>query len=305
MNDIPPYHVPVLAQVVADWLVTDRNGIYVDATVGGGGHIRTLAARLDSVASLIGCDRDAEAIAHCRRTLPQSVSLFMCRFSELTSTLPQDIVGHVSGILMDLGVSSHQIDDPARGFSHRFDGPLDLRMDPLHGEPASELLARMTEIELTRILRNFGEESQARRIASAILRARDRHAITRTSELAEIINRAVPATHIKSLARVFQALRIAVNNELDELDAGLAQAWDLLKAGGRLAVLSYHSLEDRPVKLFMREQAQPAAPLRLPLNSSPPATGRLLTRKPITPDAEEIERNPRARSAKLRVIEKL
>jgi 16S rRNA (cytosine1402-N4)-methyltransferase len=305
MNDVAHYHVPVLEQVVAEWLVTDPSGVYLDATIGGGGHALAILSRLKPFSKLFGCDRDPEAIAHCRRTLPPGVALVACRLSELTATLPQVIVGQVSGILMDLGVSSHQIDDPARGFSHRFDGPLDLRMDPQHGQPASELLTQITEIELTRMLRNFGEESQARRIASAILRARNRHAITRTGELAEIISRAVPATHIKSLARVFQALRIAVNNELEELEAGLAQAWALLKSGGRLAVLSYHSLEDRPVKLFMRELAQPAVPLRLPLHSAPPATGRILTRKPITPDADEIARNPRARSAKLRIIEKL
>lgn len=211
-----------------------------------------------------------------------------------------------AGILMDLGISSHQLDTPHRGFSYSVNGPLDSRMDPEEGETATELLSRLDERELTRILREFGEDPQARRIARAIVHARQRSPIRETGELAEVISRAVPATRHKSLPRVFQALRITVNREMEELDQGLAAAWSLLRPGGRLVAISYHSLEDRRVKTFMRDKAAPPqSDLGLPINHEQTPAGRLLVKKPIVPTDEEIGRNPRARSAKLRALERI
>ena len=298
------FHVPVLGEQAIDLLITSPDGVYVDCTLGGGGHSRILLKRLSPRGRLIGCDRDADAITHARQVLPASVQFFQIPFSQIGVRL-REFAGEVSGVLMDLGVSSHQIDDAERGFSHRFAAPLDLRMDPTTGESARDLLARLDVRGLTNVIREFGEDSQAPRIARAIIRERERASIETTDHLARVISSAVPATRIKSLARVFQALRIAVNHELDELQSGLNGTWGLLAKSGRLVVISYHSLEDRIVKSFMHEKAHPASDPRLPYPLIDQATGQLLTRKPLVPDSDEIERNPRARSAKLRAIEKL
>jgi 16S rRNA (cytosine1402-N4)-methyltransferase len=206
---------------------------------------------------------------------------------------------------MDLGVSSHQLDTPKRGFSHRLTGPLDLRMDPSRGETAAELLRRLSVDELTSLIRDYGEDTQARRIARAIVEARLRQPVETTEALSHVISHSVPATRTKSLARVFQALRIAVNDELDELSRGLDTGWRLLRLGGRLVVITYHSLEDRITKTFMKALAAPVRDARDPLAADQPPRGRLLLKKPQTPDEDEIRRNPRARSAKLRAIEKV
>jgi 16S rRNA (cytosine1402-N4)-methyltransferase len=206
---------------------------------------------------------------------------------------------------MDLGVSSFQLDEAERGFSHRVSAPLDLRMDPSAGETAAQYLGRLTGDELTRVIREYGEDSQAARIARAIAHERKERPIETTDHLARVISEAVPATRAKSLARVFQALRIAVNHELEELGHGLQGAWNLLSHGGRLVVISYHSLEDRMVKEFMNEKAHPGSDPRLPFPPPSVASGQLLTRKVVTPTPDEIEINPRARSAKLRAIEKV
>jgi len=254
---------------------------------------------------LIGCDRDADAITHCRKTLPSNVHLFHCRFSEAIETLELLIGEGVSGVLMDLGMSSHQINKPARGFSYLTDGPLDLRMDRSRGKTAAELLAAGDDREIEGIIREFGEDPQAKRIARAIVVAQKRNPIRTTGDLADVIRRSVPATQHKSLPRVFQALRIAVNSEMEELDAGLTAGWSLLKPGGRLVVISYHSLEDRRVKQFMKNHSSLSNSgwgLEQEKKSSP--EGRLLTKKPMIPSAHEIQENPRARSAKLRAMER-
>lgn len=237
--------------------------------------------------------------------LPDRIVLWNIRFSDIASKLSDWSNDGFSGFLLDLGVSSHQLDAAERGFSYRFDGPLDLRMSAHAGESASDLLARLTETELRTLLRNLGEEPQANRIARAILRSRAAAPITTTGQLASIIRHSVPATAHKSLPRVFQALRIAVNNELEELDQVLTDTWELLRSGGRLCVISYHSLEDRPVKRFMQNKVHRPADLALPFAPPPPALGRFPVRGPVLPTAEEIARNSRARSAKLRVIEKI
>jgi 16S rRNA (cytosine1402-N4)-methyltransferase len=299
------YHVPVLGRQAVEILVTDPNGVYVDCTVGGGGHSRLIVKRLSSRGRLIGVDRDPDAIAHARQALPSSVQLFSIPFSQIALKL-RDSVGHgAAGILFDLGVSSFQLDQPQRGFSHRFSGPLDLRMDPTQGETAAEFIARAEPRELTRTIRDHGEDPQAVRIAKAITRERERTPIVTTDQLARVVSNAVPATRVKSLARVFQALRMQVNRELEELAAGLDGAWSLLSPSGRLVLISYHSLEDRIVKDFMKAKAHPEVDPRLPIPPKVNPSGRLLLRKPLIPEDSEIRQNPRSRSAKLRAIEKI
>lgn len=299
------YHIPVMGQEVVQWLISDPNGLYADFTVGGGGHSRLIRSQLGESGRVIGIDRDPDAIAEVRRTFPDSNELWNIRFSEILSKLFPLYGSVFLGILMDLGVSSHQLDEGARGFSYRDDGPLDLRMSQ-SGETATELLARLDEKTLKDILKTLGEEPQAARITKAVIRSRTETPISRTSQLAEIVRRAVPATAHKSLPRVFQALRMVVNREIEELHSGLDAAWQLLKPTGRLVVLTYHSLEDRPVKQFMQSKAKPVPPPLTDLFAPPPRPrGKYPIRGPLLPTPEEIAVNPRSRSAKLRVIEKL
>jgi 16S rRNA (cytosine1402-N4)-methyltransferase len=299
------YHVPVMGGQAIDLLMTTPDGVYVDCTVGGGGHSRLILERLSPRGTLIACDRDPDAIEHARTTLPSSVQLHPLPFSKISQHLRDHVSRGVSGVLFDLGVSSYQLDEASRGFSHRFAAPLDLRMDPTAGETAAELIARLDQKELIKMIRELGEDPQAARIARAIMRERDTAPIQSTDQLSRIISEAVPATRNKSLARVFQALRMTVNNELAELAAGLQGAWSLLSSGGRLVVISYHSLEDRAAKEFMRDKAHPASDPRLPFAEEPAPSGRLLARKPLSPSPEELQSNPRSRSAKLRGIEKI
>lgn len=298
------FHVPVFATQAVDMLVTDPEAVYADLTVGGGGHSVLILRRLAARGKLVGCDRDGEALAHARSVLPPAVSLFQCRFSEAEPLLRPLAAEGAAGVLMDLGVSSHQLDTPQRGFSHRYAGPLDLRMDQSRGETAAQLLRRLSVDNLTKVIRDYGEDPQARRIARAVVAAGLREPIETTEALARIISHSVAATRTKSLARVFQALRIAVNDELNELSHGLETAWRLLRPGGRLVVITYHSLEDRITKTFMKALAAPVRDARDPFAKDQPPRGRLLLRKPLTPDDDEVARNPRARSAKLRAIEK-
>ncbi|MCX6601387.1 MAG: 16S rRNA (cytosine(1402)-N(4))-methyltransferase RsmH [bacterium] len=307
MNTAPAsaFHVPVLAAQAVDMLVTDPEAVYVDLTVGGGGHSVLILRRLGARGRLIGCDRDGDALFQARTALPHAVSLFQCRFSEAEPPLRPLVADGAAGVLMDLGVSSHQLDTPERGFSHRYAGPLDLRMDQSRGETAAQLLARLSADELIRLIWDYGEDPQARRIARAVVAARLRETIETTEALAHVISHSVAATRTKSLARVFQALRIAVNDELSELSRGLETAWHLLRPDGRLVVITYHSLEDRITKTFMKALAAPVRDARDPFAEDQPPCGRLLLRKPLTPDDDEVARNPRARSAKLRAIEKM
>jgi 16S rRNA (cytosine1402-N4)-methyltransferase len=298
------FHVPVLAAQAVDMLITDPEASYVDLTVGGGGHSILILRRLGARGRLIGCDRDGDALAQAQAALPPAIPLHQCRFSEAESFVRPLVAEGAAGVLMDLGVSSYQIDTPRRGFSHRFAGPLDLRMDQSRGETAAQLLRRLSVEELTTLIRDFGEDPQARRIARAVVAAGLREPIETTEALAHVISHSVAATRTKSLARVFQALRIAVNDELNELSRGLETAWSLLRPGGRLVVITYHSLEDRITKTFMKALAAPVRDARDPFARDQPPRARLLLRKPMTPDEDELSRNPRARSAKLRAIEK-
>lgn len=287
----------------------------VDATVGGGGHAEALLQRMPPGGLLVGLDRDPEALQYASRRLSGYGNAFVPvrgSFAELDAVLDRLGIGEVDAIAADLGVSSHQIDSPGRGFSFRADAPLDMRMDPSAPVSAAEIVNGATEAELARIIREYGEERFAGRIAMAIVRRRARSPIASTRELAELVESAIPAaarrhSGIHPATRTFQALRIAVNGELDALSAFLPAAIRRLRAGGRICVISYHSLEDRRVKAAFAEAARGCVcPPRLPVcvcGRTPQLA--VLTRRPVRPSAEEVARNPRARSARARAAGKL
>jgi 16S rRNA (cytosine1402-N4)-methyltransferase len=302
-------HVPVLAHEAIEALRVDPSieGVFVDATFGRGGHTRLILERLSPRGRLFAFDRDPTAIQEGRSIQDERLTLIHARFSRMAEELKSRGVSRVAGVLMDLGVSSPQIDDPARGFSFRADGPLDMRMDTTSGETAERFLQRADVGEIREVIKSHGEERFAKQIAEAIVAARQGRTITRTRELAAIVGEAVrtrepgqdPAT------RTFQALRIHLNQELEELSLALPQALSLLAPGGRLAVISFHSLEDRAVKHFMRDAANPGKlPERLPIRAADLPKAKLrLVGKAVRPGADEVRANPRARSAILRVAE--
>ncbi len=305
-------HVPVLVEEVVRMLATRPNGAYLDLTVGGGGHLKALSGRLDAEARFYGIDRDPEAATTARTNLaelPQHVTIVNASYVEAEAVAAGFGDALFDGILIDLGLSSLQLDDPGRGFTYRFDGPLDMRFDPRsEGPTAADLVNSLEEKELIDLLRTYGEESRARRLAEAIVRERRARMVLTTRQLADIVERVVPQRDInKTLARVFQALRIAVNGELQALEAALPPLINLLSAGGRLAVISYHSLEDRLVKrLFQFEAKGCICPPESPIcNCGHIPRLRVVTRRPVVPTPEEIRFNSRARSAKLRVAERL
>ncbi|MGE5559522.1 MAG: 16S rRNA (cytosine(1402)-N(4))-methyltransferase RsmH [Chloroflexota bacterium] len=306
-------HEPVLLEEVLAGLRPQAGGIYLDGTVGGGGHAAALLARAGRDATLIGIDHDPSALAAAGRRLagiPGRTLLVRGNFVDLKRILAEHGIAAVDGVLLDLGVSSHQVDEPERGFSYIHDGPLDMRMDPAAATSAADLVNAMSAEELSRVFSEYGEERFSRRIAAAIVAARQACRITRTGQLAEIISRAVPpgSRHDGHPAkRVFQALRIATNDELRVISPAIRDAVAVLKPGGRLAVISFHSLEDRIVKETYRELARGCiCPPRQPVCTCgrKPAID-IITSKPITAGKDELERNPRAHSAKLRVAEKL
>src|SRR5689334_13077640 len=298
-------HEPVLLAEALDALAIRSDGVYVDGTFGRGGHSRAILARLGPAGRLIAVDRDPEAQAEARAIADTRFTFHRVPFSSLSSVLGGQ---RVSGMLFDLGVSSPQLDDPQRGFSFRADGPIDMRMDPTHGEPVSTWLARAGVDEIREVIATLGEERFARRVAQAIVETRREHPITRTSELAAIVSKAVrtrePGKH--PATRTFQALRMFINDELGQLERGLAAALEFLAPGGRLAVISFHSLEDRQVKQFMKQQTEIDPALAdlpvLPVGAEPRL--KLVGRKSRAV-AKEVDRNPRARSALLRVAEKI
>lgn len=306
-----PYHVPVLAAEVTDKLVTDPDGAYLDLTLGGGGHTAAIASVLSRDGRIYGVDRDPDALAAARQRLAGEVrvrELVEGAFGDLLTVAAQLPDRHFNGILLDLGVSSHQIDDPHRGFTFQKDGPLDMRMSPTLTNSAADLIEKADENELTEIIREFGEERHAARLARAIVRERQKDMIRTTARLAEVVSQVVTGPHrVKSLARVFQAFRIAVNRELDELRSVLPAAVSILAPNGRLAVISYHSLEDRIVKRFFREESRAKDLYEgLPVpNKDVPGRLRLINRKPIEASEAEVNTNPRARSAKLRIAERV
>lgn len=291
-------------------LAIKATGIYLDGTFGRGGHSRALLARLGPEGRLLAVDRDPDALAAGTALASEDprFAIEQARYSALPALVRErGWDGSVSGILLDLGVSSPQLDAPERGFSFLHDAPLDMRMDPSTGPSAADWLASASEQEITRVLRDLGEERFARRIARAIAAARRSEPITRTGQLAALIERSVPTREPGKhpATRSFQAIRIEINNELNELHAFLAEVCELLIAAGRLTVISFHSLEDRIVKRFIRDEAQGAAvPKGVPVRDSElPRRLRSIGRA-IRPGAVEIERNPRARSAVMRVAER-
>ena len=295
-------HEPVLAREVIEALAVRPDGIYVDGTFGRGGHSRLILERLGPAGRLIALDRDPQAAEAARAIGDARFSFFKAKFSEL-----EMVPSGVQGMLFDLGVSSPQLDDPARGFSFRHDGPLDMRMDPEADMSAAEWLAKAEEQEIRGVIRDYGEERFAKQIAAAIVAARRNEPLVRTRQLADLVARAVrtrepgqdPAT------RTFQAVRIHVNRELEEVSMMLPQAVSRLAPQGRLALISFHSLEDRIVKRFMQALARPEMPRRLPLRASemPEPVLRIVGRAQRA-SRQEITRNPRARSATLRVAER-
>lgn len=293
------YHIPALLPQTLEALALKPGGIYVDVTYGGGGHSRAIVEHLAPEGHLYGFDQDAEAVERAFRD--PRFTIVHSNFRYLRNFMRYHGVEHVDGVLADLGVSFHHFDDAARGFSFRWDGPLDMRMNQRSGFTAATLLAESTEEELSRLLSLYGELRQARRIASAIVKVRSVGDITTVEQLLAIVRPFIsPKAEKKELAQVFQALRIAVNGELDALGEFLTQATGLLAPGGRLAVITYHSLEDRMVKNFMKA-GNIEGRLEKDFFGKTEAPLKPLTSKPIVPDAEEIERNPRSRSAKLRI----
>ena len=293
-----PRHEPVMVAEVLDLLAPARGGLFVDCTVGLGGHA---AALLEAGATrVLGIDRDSDALVFAAERLApwgDRVMLAHADFRDLGRVLDERSVAAVDGVLADLGVSSVQLDEAGRGFSFRRDEPLDMRMDRSAGPTAAEWIARASETEIADTVFQFGEERFSRRIARAVVRARETAPIATTGQLAAIVRRAVPSRgwqRIDPATRTFQALRIRVNRELEGLDAFIATAVSRLRAGARLAVIAFHSLEDRIVKQALRSLAG-AGDLAL----------RLLTPKPVSPGEAEVARNPRARSARLRAIERL
>lgn len=292
-------------------LVVHPDGIYVDGTFGRGGHSRAILARLGQAGRLIGLDRDPDAVAVARALAREDPRFSTCQGSfgaigALLGTL--GVSRRVDGILLDLGVSSPQLDRAERGFSFAANGPLDMRMDPGSGLSAAQWLAGAERSEIERVLRDFGDERFAKRIARAVVEARAETPITTTAQLAELVARAVPTREPGKhpATRTFQALRIQVNDELGELRGCLNQVCDLLGDAGRLVVISFHSLEDRIVKRFIRDEAQgPKIPKGVPVQASE-TRGRLRAMgKPLRPSADEVLGNPRSRSAVMRVAERL
>jgi len=316
MSDESPenIHAPVLLHETIDLLNARRGGVFVDATLGLGGHTAAIleANKLNTV---LAFDQDEEAIELARtrlKTHEDRLTIFHSNFAEIKSVLANASIEKVEGILADLGVSSLQLDRGERGFSFRIDAPLDMRMDPTSGDPtAAELLTELSETEIANIIYQLGEERLSRRIARRIVERREKGTpVTTTGELARLIERSVPRNpkhKIHPATRTFQALRIAVNRELEVLERFVTGAVDILKTEGRLAIITFHSLEDRIVKqAFQKLSGKCSCPPRIPrCVCGAKKEVKILTRKPITPSDAEKDENPRSRSAKLRVVEKI
>jgi 16S rRNA (cytosine1402-N4)-methyltransferase len=307
-------HLPVLLDEAVAALAIKPDGVYVDATFGRGGHSRRILAALGAHGRLLAIDRDPMAEAAARAVEDNRFSFYRAWFSDLPNVLDAAGIDAANGVLLDLGVSSPQIDDPERGFSHRFDGPLDMRMDPSRGVPAAEWLARVTEGELRGVIADYGEERFAQQIARAIVASRAQQPIRRTQQLAQVVAKALgtrargdrsqdPAT------RTFQAIRIHINEELQELSLALDAIVPRLDAGARVAIISFHSLEDRAVKQFFRRHSEPfggdqrLARIAIPTAALPRPPLRLVGRA-VRASSMEQSANPRSRSATLRIAER-
>lgn len=311
---MPEYHKPVLLYETLELLNPKDGGTYLDATVGGGGHSAEVLKRIGPAGTLIGIDRDSEALEYARRRLSEfdgHVILVQGNYSNLSSILESVGVDKLDGAIFDLGVSSHQL-DAARGFSFMRDEELDMRMSRDENTPtAADIVNSYREEELAAVIWRYGEERYSRRIARAIVRRRAEKPITHTHELVDIIISAVPGgfrrQEIHPATRTFQAIRIEVNHELESVEQGVSSAIDFLKIGGRICVISFHSLEDRIIKtLFRRLSGHCECPPRLPIcQCGAKEILRVITRKPVVPGAEEITANPRSRSSKLRAAERI
>ena len=308
---IDDFHTPVLADAVLSFLQPTPDFVYVDATLGGGGHAESILRASSPSGRVIAFDADADGIQFAKVRLKEFSARIVYvhdNFVNIGKQIKQQYGGSVDGVLMDLGVSSHQLNDSSRGFSFQRPHRLDMRMDQRAAVDAQQVVNRYTAERLTEIFRSYGEERQSKRIARRIVDARSRAPIETTEQLSDIVQSVVGKQYLqKSLARVFQAIRIEVNSELDSLRTGLRQSMGVLKPGGRLVVISYHSLEDRIVKDFFREESRTSIPSGhkyLPDQAVRPQL-QVLTKKPIGPDEIEIHRNPRSRSAKLRAYERV
>jgi 16S rRNA (cytosine1402-N4)-methyltransferase len=314
MDDQPPVggHLPVMADDVLRELITDRDGTYLDATIGGAGHAEMIMQQLSAKGRLIGLDRDPQAVARAAARLAPfggRAQVVHSDYRSLGSLFQELGVAEIHGALFDLGLSSLQLDNPERGFAYRLDGPLDLRFDPTQGEPTSNWVNSATEESLTSVFSEFGEEPLSRRIARRIVKTRLSEPILTTTQLRQLIIAASGPggrTWGRTAARIFQALRVHSNSELDAIARGLDAALSLLAGGSRLVVIAYHSLEDRIVKTVMREAARtcdcPKIYGRCICGASP--RGRLVYRRVLRPADSETEANPRAQAARMRVFEK-
>ena len=302
-------HTTVLLVEAVDAVVVRPDGLYVDGTFGRGGHSRALLARLSPAGRLVGFDKDPEAVAVGQALAAEDprFSIVHESFADMGQALAERGISQVDGVLLDLGVSSPQIDNPARGFSFRFDAPLDMRMDTTRGETAAQFLAHASERRIAEVIRDYGEERFAVQVAKALVARRESgQPVATTLELSKVVAGAVktrepgqdPAT------RTFQALRILVNGELEELEQGLTVALDLLAPGGRLAAISFHSLEDRIVKTFIARQSKEVVDRNSPSLYAAPKAMKLVALGRLKPDVGEVRANPRARSATLRVAER-
>ncbi|MEW6724846.1 MAG: 16S rRNA (cytosine(1402)-N(4))-methyltransferase RsmH [Bacillota bacterium] len=308
------YHQPIMVREVLELLRPAPGGTYLDCTLGGGGHASAVGRAAGGRATVIGIDRDPEALAESgRRLTAEGVShrLFHANNADLDQVLAEAGVERIDGVIFDLGTSSHQLDEAERGFSYQQDAPLDMRMDPGRGRTAADLVNQLGEAELARIIWEYGEERWSKRIAHFIINERERAPITTTGRLVEVIKSAIPAAAREKgphpAKRTFQALRIAVNDELNKIAPALQKAVDHLAPGGRIAVITFHSLEDRIVKnTFLDLAGRCQCPPQLPeCRCNPLRLVKVLTRKPLVPEEDELARNPRARSAKLRAAERL
>lgn len=308
-------HQPVLMNQTLNSLKLRPGGVYLDGTLGGGGHTEAILQATEPDGKVIGLDQDDEALAAASQRLKPFGERFCpirANFAEMEQVLAADGIAGLDGVLLDIGVSSHQLDEPDRGFSYMQDGPLDMRMDRRGGQTAADLVAELSESELANLIYRYGEEKFSRRIARRIVEQRAQTPIESTKQLAELISAAIPAAQRRKekqhpAKRTFQALRIAVNDELGVLERGLVAAFASLKSGGRLSVITFHSLEDRIVKNYFAGLAKGCeCPPEFPVcvcGKQPQAL--LITRHPQTATEDELQSNPRARSAKLRTVEKL
>jgi len=305
-------HITVLLHEAVDALEIKPDGIYVDGTFGYGGHSRLILERLGKNGRLIAFDKDLSAVTEGRIIKDAGFHIVHSRFSRIQEELQKLGVSRVDGVLLDLGVSSPQLEDASRGFSFRLNGPLDMRMDTSQGQTATEWIASVSEAQLGEVIKNYGEERFAKRIARAVVATRSRQPIVTTLQLAEIVATAVRSRkqNQNPATRTFQAIRIYLNQELEELSLSLPQCVELLNPGGRLVIISFHSLEDRIVKRFMRAAANPdLLPRRLPIRNKEmqnfsPQKLRLVG-KAVRPRENEVTINPRARSAVMRVAERI